>query len=180
MSDQNDEKRTYSRVDTHLRLFIRRLPSLDTQPAFLDCAGCESSEQADDLKKGNLPEALVDFLMQLNNKLDMLLSAQSRSMLREDFPVEGVVTEISGAGLRFTCQQCDDFTPGEALEVVVQLSTIPFRLAGAVGKIVRRERKDDQPGWVLEFSTMRESDLEAVIHFVFKEQRARIRQQKFS
>jgi len=105
------------------------------------------------------------------------VSFVSQDRLQNDFQETVEVVELSGGGLKFSSEK--KFKPGDALEIVLVLSQIPLRLAAAVGKIERSEIMNKRPVWVLEFTNVRESDLEAVVAFVFKEEREKIRGQKW-
>ena len=131
------------------------------------------------LKQANVPNALAEFLGAINDKLDMIISMFSQENLLEDFPVEAEVVEISGAGMRF--MSSTDIEPEQHVEIVMMLSRMPLRMAGAIGRITRvEETASDETLYGLDFTTIRDADLETVVQFVFQEQRARIREQKWN
>ena len=114
----------------------------------------------------------------INAKLDMLLSMQSRDDLSADFPIPLRIVEISGAGIRFE-------TPEELLlespvEAVIVLSRFPLRMAGAVGRIIRMDPlADGTTEYALDFTRIRERDLESIVQFVFQSQRDDLRGKKW-
>ena len=87
------------------------------------------------------------------------------------------ILEISGAGVRFCTP---DILPMEQyVETVIVLSRFPLRLAGAVGRIIRQDRQDDKTVYALDFTRIRERDLELIVQFVFQSQRDDLRVKKW-
>ncbi|EPR42258.1 type IV pilus assembly PilZ [Desulfovibrio sp. X2] len=175
-----DEKRTFSRIETALKVYMRRVGPDAGFPVGFDCPGCEIKSDLDEVKHSGLPPALSDFLIELDRKLDILISLSSRKMIQEDYPLQGQVVEISGAGV--LCRIAEPFRSDDHLEMILVLSSFPLALAGVVGRVVRKETEDAAgiPVWAVEFVKVRDADLEQIVQFVFKEQRARIREQKWS
>lgn len=173
----SDQKRNYSRVDTFFPGRVRILSPGEDNPIFQGCPGCDTPQGAALRPKGsNLPEAVLDFLETINSKLDMLLSLANRDHLESTFPVAMNVVEISGAGLIFTAER--DFALDDRLELVLFLNQFPLQMAGALGRIHRRDERAGKPGWAVDFTAIREQDREAVVRFVFQQQRERIRESK--
>ncbi len=173
-----DEKRTFSRVETSVKTYLRHVSPDSGFPTGYDCPGCELDQKIDDLKRSSLPEAVTDFLVELNRKVDILISLGSRKMIEDDYPLRGTVTEISGAGILLRAG--DSLKPGDHVEMVMVLSSFPLRLASAIGRVVRKEAGEGENSiWAVEFSKIRDTDQEQIVQFVFKEQRARIREQKW-
>ncbi|MFW5734877.1 MAG: PilZ domain-containing protein [Oceanidesulfovibrio sp.] len=127
-----------------------------------------------------IPKEIGDFLIALDAKLDTLVSMASRDRLEQDFPIPVTTYEISGNGVRF--HSAADLVPGEHYEIVLFLSRMPLRLAGAVGAVLesRAPSGADQlsPQWALQFTRIREQDLDAVVQFVFQQERRAIRERK--
>jgi hypothetical protein len=168
----------YKRVATHVHAWLRVMGSAE-EPAIFHAAAAPSDEESVKALQGaNLSEALVDFLLELNNKLNTVISLLSQEGLENDFPVRAVVTEAGGSGVRL---QADDpsLHEGAHVEIVMVLGQIPLRMAGAVGKLTRREDGQEGPEWTLDFTRIRERDLDTVIQFVFQEERQRIRERKW-
>lgn len=173
-----DEKRTFSRVETTVKTYLKHVSGDSGFPTGFDCPGCEMGPDMEELKRSSLPQAVSDFLIELNRKVDILVSLGSRKMIQDDYPLKGVVTEISGAGVLL--RSSEGIKPGDHLEIVMILSAFPLRLASAVGRVVRKEAGTvDEPVWGVEFTRIRDTDQEQIVQFVFKEQRARIREQKW-
>lgn len=172
------DKRNFSRVATRLKGRLRTLSGSDVKPLFGDQVDLGSGLDADALRKSNLQEPVVEFLLHLNRKLDLVVSLLSQEQLDADFPVPAEITEISGAGLCFNTG--NELGVGDVVEVVVVLSRFPLRMAGAIGKVVRREGPAGHPGYALDFTHIRDNDLEHIVQFVFQEQRAQIREHKWT
>jgi hypothetical protein len=175
----SDEQRAFSRVSTHFRAYIRPLKDASSLPSFSGCPGCLSHVvDIDALKQASVPAVLAEYLGALNEKLDLIVSMLSQENILSDFPVEAEVVEISGSGMLFT--SASSLAQDQYVEIVMMLSRMPLRMAGAVGKIARVQ-PHEQDGFLygLDFTTIRDADLETVVQFVFQEQRARIREQKW-
>jgi len=172
----NGEKRAYSRVAANLPCRLRLMASADASPLYRENALPDASATAETFQGAMLPEAVVTFLLGLNKKLDIIIGLLQHDSLLDNFPLKAEVVEISGAGIKIHCPE--PLQTGQHVEVVMVLSHIPPLLAGAVGKVVRME---NDPGHVfaLDFTRIREADLDAVIRFVFQEERRQIRERKW-
>jgi hypothetical protein len=172
-----EEKRTFMRIPTRLSGHLRPLPGPDDMPIFRETPLLGSGSCSLDLRDAGMSESLYTMLCSINSKLDMLLSMQSRDQLEADFPVPMHITEISGAGVRFSTPEA--MVPDQYVEAVIVLSRFPLRMAGAVGRIVRQDTVDDHPVYALDFTRIRERDLESIVQFVFQSQRDDLRGKKW-
>ncbi|MBG0778213.1 MAG: PilZ domain-containing protein [Desulfovibrionaceae bacterium] len=179
------ESRTFSRVKTYLRGRLRRIHSAEA-PYLFNGVPAEGGLNADALKEARLSDGLVDFLLQMDHKLDAILSHLNRGLIQDDFPIPVEVLDISGAGVRFVSSQT--FTPGEHVEITLVLNQFPLRMAGAIGRVARVANAAEAGSTphsaapysvALDFVRIREADLEAVVHFVFNEERKQIREKKW-
>ena len=166
----SEEKRSFSRIEVRMKGYARPVGSVDTPPLF-------SSDAPEDMptsfpKNHKLPEELAAFLMDMDRKLDRIIGLMSTDMLRTDFPLELEIVEISGAGVKFRSSR--NFEKGQALEMVLVVSQLPVRMAGAVGRILDREAGIHR----FEFVNIHESDLESIVQYVFRQQREQIRNAK--
>ncbi len=139
----------------------------------------ESQSKENPFADGRMSEAVASFLLSLDQKLDALIGMMSQNRLENDFPVSGTVTEISGAGLRFVSEQ--QFQTGAVLEAVLLLRQLPPSMAGAVGRVMRADAqpKTSLTEYSMDFVRIREHDLEAIVQFVFHEERSHIRERKW-
>ncbi|MBN2140100.1 MAG: PilZ domain-containing protein [Desulfovibrionaceae bacterium] len=168
------EQRTFSRIAARLKGYARPIASDDEPFVFQASVPQDTPDREKDIRSANIPEALADFLLDIDRKLDMLLSVQSQGNLRSDFPLSLQVMEISGAGIKFDTKA--KVSEGDWLEMVLVLNQFPLRLSGAKGRVAGKDKHSGL--WRFEFTVIRESDLEAVIQFVFQEQRQQIRHLK--
>lgn len=173
----SEQKRTYSRVEAFFPGRLRLLAPGEENPAYQGCTGCDPAQSAALRPKGaNMPEALLDFLETINAKLDLLLSLANREHLESTFPVAVNIVEISGAGLVFTADR--EFSLDDRLEMVLFLSQFPLQTAGAMGRIHRHDDRAGKSAWAVDFTSIREQDREAIVRYVFQQQRERIRESK--
>jgi hypothetical protein len=168
-----DEKRTVSRVATRLSARFRISETPDVLPEVFAVA--QDGEADDTVFAGSkLPDAVIAFMKGMDAKLDAVLSLLQEDRLAGEYPHELDVVEISGNGLKGRLH--GDIPEGAHLELVLVLSRLPFKAASAIGRVVRQEDDGEKAFTVLEFTRIRESDLEHIVGFVFKEERERIRE----
>jgi hypothetical protein len=173
---EGSEKRTFARVETNIRAYVRRLETGERMPEPFDTSNIASEARTPDLENSGLHEDVVRFLKALDAKLDMLVGYITQNRLKQEYRETVHVVELSGSGMRFISKS--DFDPKQPIEVVIVLSRYPLKVASAAGRISRADEEDDK-SWVMEFSHIRESDLERIVQFVFSEERERIREKKW-
>jgi hypothetical protein len=175
---QDSEKRTYLRIPTRIGGHGRLLGDPSEQPIFRDAplAGL-AGPGAFDARDAAIPESLYTLLSSLNAKLDILIGMLGRDQMTADFPITLSIVEISGAGLRFTASE--PLALDADMEVVIMLSQFPLRMSGAMGKVIRIDDCDGKPVYALDFTRIRERDLETIVQFVFQSQRDDIRGKKW-
>ncbi|KHK04311.1 PilZ domain-containing protein [Desulfovibrio sp. TomC] len=172
-----DEKRSYMRIPTRLRGHLRLLPDTEEVPLYRDSPPMGSTICSVDPRDTGMSEPLYAMLSTINSKLDMLLSIQNRDLLEADFPVSMDIVEISGAGVRFSTPEA--LPLDQPVEVVIVLSRFPMRLSGAMGRIIRCDDVDGKAIYALDFTRIRERDLESIVQFVFQSQRDDLRGKKW-
>ena len=173
------EKRAFSRVATFVRAHMRPMSGPDA-PVMFNASSQATSLAGLSLKESKLPDVLVQFLLEMSQKLDLVVSHLSREQLQDDFPHAADVVELSGAGVQMRTDMA--LVPGDVLEIVLVLSLFPLRLAGAVGKVIRALDTAPVDGgtlWAVDFIRIRENDLDAVVQHVFNEERQHIRERKW-
>ncbi len=166
-------ERTFARVDTALKGYLRVLPPGRFAPLFA-CTQTGTSPQLSENAQSSLPDGLGQYLRVMDEKLDTILSFLTRQTLQEDFPVPVLIHDISGAGLRFSADR--EFELGQGVEVVVALSSQVRTLAGTPGVVIRKEEHQGQRLWAMEFKDIRDSEREKIIQFVVARQREQIRE----
>jgi len=125
-------------------------------------------------RNSKLPEDLTAFLSEMDRKIDRVLGLLSQDHLKTDFSIDIEVMELSAAGLKFRSKEV--FKTDDPLEIVLLLSQVPLRMAGCKGRILDQE--EDTELYRFEFVDMRGSDMEAIVQFVFQQQREQIRNSK--
>lgn len=166
--------RTYARINTTLRGYLRLMPKSQTRPLF---TGCQASVpgQTLDPEHAPIPEAILTQLKVMDKKLNTILTLLNYQSVREEFPVPVIVHDLSGAGLRFSAAQ--SFNIDDRVEIVLSLSP-PLGLSGTIGTIVRQDIVDESSLWVVGFGDMRDTEREKIIQYVLAEQREQIRERR--
>ena len=86
--------------------------------------------------------------------------------------------EISGAGIKGISDK--PLPMGQLAEVFITLTQLPVRMAAAIGRVLREEMEDGRYGWALDFTKIRDRDLESIVQFVFQTQRDELRGKKWT
>lgn len=174
----DDEQRTFLRIPTKLRARLR-LVATETEPQlFREAPIVSSSVTAMELKNSGMHEALVNALMNIDRKLDMLIGLHASASLEDDFPQACEVVEISGAGIKGISDR--PLPVGQLAEVVITLTQLPIRMAAAIGVVLREETEEGRFAWALDFTKIRDRDLESIVQFVFQTQRDEMRGKKWT
>lgn len=171
-----DHESKFTAAPTNIRAMYRVLASPDELPLFSETTPGLSGES--DLPQGHgLSEAVAAFLVDLSRKMDHVISLLTTDRLAEEFPGKAQVSEISGAWA--VIRSDGPLAQGQHLEMVFVLSRMPLSLAGAVGRVTAARQKGDGYDARIEFTSIRSSDQEALVQFVFHEQRQQIRAAKW-
>ena len=132
------------------------------------------------ISRSRLPESLLAFLVEMDRKLDTILGHMQRGTLTSDFPLEGHIVSISGSGLTFETETV--LSVGEHMELLIFLEEFPLRVCSVMARVEKTVTKTvtggDKKAFELRFVHLQEEDREAIIRFVFREERKRIRAQK--
>ncbi len=169
----------YSSIAARFPVWLRQLPNGDSPSLYYEYTAFAHDSLENSLSSG-LPEGVAEFLIEMNNKLDSILGMLSFEDLCKAFPTEVHCSEVGGSGVNFTSDI--PFEDGAYVEAVLVLCRIPLRLAGAVGKLAKipgASQDATESNWRLNFTRIREKDLETVIRFVIQEERRIIRQKKW-
>lgn len=170
----SEEKRHFSRVPARLKGYARVMRDISSTPMFWGGTTQERPQQCDVFRNSKLPEDLTCFLSEMDRKLDQILGLLNQDTIRSDFPMDVEILEMSAAGVRFRTQQkLEVDTP---LEIVILLNQVPLKMAGSKGRILGIDKKTGL--YRFEFVDTRGSDLEAMVQFVFQQQREQIRNSK--
>ncbi|MGL1862486.1 MAG: PilZ domain-containing protein [Pseudodesulfovibrio sp.] len=170
----SEEKRTFSRVPIRLKGHARIMQAIESPQIFTGDIVGDSTCRDNLFRNSKLPEDLTNFLTEMDRKLDRVLGLLSKETLQNDFPIDIEVLELSAAGVKFRSKT--KIETNESLEIVLILSQVPLRMAGSKGRIHGIE--DDTKLYRFEFVDTRGSDMEAIVQFVFQQQREQIRNSK--
>lgn len=168
-------ERTFARIETTLKGYVRRMHPGQVRPLYAGCQSCAPIQGLDE-KINSIPEALVVYLKNMDEKLSAILSLLNQQMIQDDFPISALIHDISGAGLRFTSPT--KFAVGDLVEIVVAIAMYPQGLVGTMGEIIRQDSQEESPLWVVEFKNMRDLEREKIIQFVVQEQREQLRERR--
>lgn len=175
----SSENRNYSRIPCFARAMYRHM-SHPEEPQI-----CPSGFNVEDktfrerfAASSGLPDAAVSFLLNLDAKIDRIISQMSKDALAAYFPKQLVVLDISASGLLV---QANDLQVGEYVETVLFLGEFPSIVVSGVAHVLRPGSPVPGVGttYALRFTRMRDSEREQIVRFVFREERERIRSQKF-
>jgi hypothetical protein len=133
-----------------------------------------------DLPPGSrLPGPVLDFLQDMDRKLDAILGHLLRQSLWRDFPEEGLVTELSGAGL--TLESAAPLPDGDRLDILLLLEEYPLRTVCLQATVLARGAGAPlpRPGiFSLAYDCAGEEDRETIIRFLFQQERRLLRRRK--
>lgn len=163
-------------AETRIKAHVRPVNSPDALPRRYATPDPAGNGAAPDLSGTTLHPGIVAFFQAMSDKLDMLVSYVSQNQLDSEYaPAE--ILEIGAKGLALAA--AGDYPEGQCLEVVAVISQFPLRLVTAVGVVAGQGARQGEPVRLVTFTRIREEDLEQIVQFVFKEERARIRHDKW-
>ena len=176
MSDQ------FLSVPTMITGRFRMVPEADSPrlcTGFAHAGNAALREEA--LMHSRQNDAMMRFLVEMDRKLDAIMGLLQRESLHVDFPDEGRVVHLGGSGLVFECRR--PLRQGEHMELLLLLEELPLRLLSVIAHV--ESPLPDAPltgapnkAYAMTYTCMQEEDREAIIRFVFSENRKIIRQRK--
>jgi c-di-GMP-binding flagellar brake protein YcgR len=124
---------------------------------------------------------MIRFLAEMDRKLDAVLGLLQREALAQEFPEEGHIVELSGQGLVLECNA--ELSTDCCIELLIKLEEYPIRIVSTLSRVERPRPVVILPdvhsyAYDVSYTSITEEDREAVIRFVFSEERKRIRQSK--
>ena len=127
------------------------------------------------------PELLIRFLAEMDRKLDAVLTVLQSESLSREFPEEGHIVELSGQRLVLECKA--KLAVGSYIELLIQLEEYPIRIVSTLSRVERSRPVAVLPemhsrAYDITYVCIGEEDRDALIRFVFREERKRIRQSK--
>ena len=168
-----DSRPQFNAVDARVRGKFRIMPSSDDLPKIY-LGGEQKPMGYEELAQSKLPEAVINFLIGMADQLNYIAALMEKNSLEEEFPHELDGCRISGSGLAFYADQPLEI--GAYLEVLLTLNSLPLKMAGAIGRVVKKENTPQGDKYSFQFTRISETNLDAIVHFVFQEQRKSIRE----
>jgi hypothetical protein len=190
MSEAQADEREFVRIDTQLPLQYRPLSPAEYRREkarlltdrqarmhpFFQLMDHWASQDEQSLRSSEFERLIVPVLAALNEKLDRILSIVhpgDPAALRFEEPRP---LNISGSGLGLVLNECLPLETAIALEFLLPFP-FPLRIK-AIGKVNRVEPLAPEPQqWYTgtKFDVIREEDREAIIRYIFREQRLALR-----
>lgn len=126
-------------------------------------------------------DTTMRFLLEMDRKLDTILSLLQTASLEEDFPHKGYVLELGASRLVLECRE--KLEPGEHMELLLMLGGYPMRMLSVMGTAdaeTAAPRLVDKSSrtYAVSYECLSEEDRDGVIAFIFQEDRKRIRRRK--
>lgn len=168
-----DSRPKFNAVEARVRGKFRIMPSPDDLSK-VSLGGEQKPAGYDELTQSHLPEAVINFLINMSNQIDYIASLLEKKALDEEFPHALDGCRISGSGLGFYTAQ--PLNVGDHIEVLLTLNSLPLQMAAVIGKVVKKETTPQGDKYSLQFTRISEPNLDAIVHFVFQEQRKSIRE----
>jgi hypothetical protein len=128
-----------------------------------------------------LNACLIDFLLQMDEKLDQILTRLSKEeMNRGLLTKQGIGINISGSGMSVVVEEPVEL--GQIIQAHFVLSRIPLVFINAFGEVLRVMPVDENGKITynlgIEFLDLKPSDRERIIACVFQRERKSIRERK--
>jgi hypothetical protein len=136
--------------------------------------------ESDEAKASTIDGNLINFLLQMDEKLDQILALLSKGDEKIMSPEEGVGINISGSGMNMIVDK--PFDPGMIIHAKLFLTKLHFLFMDVFGEIVRvipsEEKGEKRYELGVEFLDLCETDRDRIITAVFQQERRKIRNMK--
>ncbi len=169
----NTKKADFASIDVYVKGMMRLLDSPSEMPIFNGYLDDDQSF-SELIAISKLPEEILVFMKSMNSKLDHIIGVLEQNKMETNFPIGIEVYNISASELLFKTKE--EFTSGSFVEVVLPLTQMPLSIVGGVGEIKSIAHPKFGEIWKFSFTRIREQDLESIVHFVFQQERKRIRE----
>lgn len=181
--EQRDCVRATLRADVHCRVMdeceaIKE--EKDEQPGRFVVQPIKRSglvEEENIAAAGGVDPNLIDFLIQIEDKLDRALELLASREKKDENVFIGQGVDIGGGGMRMLCDTA--LKRGQILKISFRIFRYPVVSLQVFGKVVRVTpvREDGKQGYevAVEFLNLREDYRERIISYVFQMQRESIR-----
>ena len=129
--------------------------------------------------QGKLPEVVLNFLIEMDRKLDAILGHLQKDSLGENFPYSGTISSLSTTCAVINCTQA--LAPNDQLELICIFQDFPLQAVSIVAEVkgLYQDGNDSNSSkYLINFIDLSEESTESIIQFLFQEERRRIRLQK--
>ena len=125
-------------------------------------------------------DRIMNFLVHLDEKLDLILAFLSEPRTHDPMLKEGVGVDISASGMSFMADQLVELE--QEIQAQIILSKLPFVRIDVTGRVVRTtpvsKEKEKLYHLGVEFVDIEADDREKIVACVFQKQRRSIRKQR--
>lgn len=126
-------------------------------------------------------DSVARLLVEMDRKLDAILTHLQRETIMENFPHEGLVLELSGGGL--VLESSYPLAQGDFMELLIIPDDYQQRPISVMAEVIPRSdwsgSSPSQDGeYAVTYTCISEEDREQIIQFVFQEERRQIRRRK--
>ena len=189
MDRQNTDRRSYLRGDFSFRVNMEKVPPEEyaaAQAAQAELFSVEAENLAPLEEPGggdNEPQvdaALIDFLVQMDEKLDQILGLLTQKKEAGKERMQGLAVDISGSGMKLCVAAALEI--GQIVRAKFFLAKFPVTFMDLYGEVVWSQEipQNGPPAYHvgIEFLGLSSLERERIINFVFKRHREILRQRR--
>ena len=156
-----------------------RMAEAGSRARFAGMAGGQTTGLLRDALVGQ--DGLARFLIEMDRKLDAILTLLQRETIIEEFPHEAIILELSGAGLALESRM--NLNKGDCMELLLLPDDYQQRpisvMAEVPGERPEKTTADSAPTvYAVRYTSLGEEDRELIIQFAFQEERKLTRKRK--
>jgi len=166
-------KREFSRVDAHLPLEIRLVPS--EQRRLISSRLEEKRFNSVQLPPDVVDPLLAEWLKILNDKLDKILGMLASDQANSELPPFRTET-LSGGGVSFISP--NEYDLGDLLELKMIFNSSLSGTLHLYGEVVQKEKSGEDYLIAVSFLSLEENLRNEIIKFVFEKERELLRQKR--
>ena len=141
---------------------------------------CIDTTHSEVITESTADAKLINFLVQIDEKLNRVLNLLSKDSKCEDFFNQGTGLNISGSGIEMLVDSPINF--GQIIHLKFLLSKFPYVFMSIFGEVIRvvKSDKDGKDSYHIgiKFIDLSENEREKIITSVFQRQREAIRKNK--
>ncbi|MDL2316800.1 hypothetical protein LJC59_06955 [Desulfovibrio sp. OttesenSCG-928-A18] len=162
-----------------------RLVENSACPSLLSSSSYAPSTAMQDLlgQSRHAGDPVLRVLAEMDRKLDAIITLLQRESLYQDFPMEGRIVELGAEGLVLECSE--SLPQGTHMELLLLPGDFTWSAMSVFAEILiinqeRGKTAPDAKSYELGYTCLNNENKDAIIRFIFSEERKRIREQKAS